>query len=63
MNLSCLPGCIQNAPPAAQQQAIALGLCAAQSCLQNDGGSMLQIFQCLTQSCPTQLAACGGLGL
>lgn len=62
--LSCLLGCGQNASPQAIAEAGALVACAAQNCLAADGGAgTLQIFQCLTQKCPTQLAGCEGLGL
>jgi len=62
MNLLCLPGCVQNAPPMAQQQAFTLVACAAQNCLQGGaGGNMFQIFQCLAQKCPTEVQGCQGL--
>jgi hypothetical protein len=61
-NLTCLGGCFQNAPPMALQEAGTLVACAAQNCLQADGG-MLQLFQCLSDKCPMQLAGCEGLGL
>ncbi len=64
-NLTCLPGCFQNASPMAVQEAGALIACAAQSCLAGDGGAggMFQIFQCLQTNCLMQLAGCQGLGI
>jgi hypothetical protein len=63
LNLGCVLGCAQNAPPAQVSAALSLVACAAQSCLQNGtSGGGLGIFQCLSTSCPSQLSMCQGLG-
>jgi hypothetical protein len=65
--IGCVLGCGQNAPPAEVTAALSLIACAAQSCLATDGGSgaggQLGLFQCLQNSCPTQLTGCKGLGI
>ena len=63
--IGCVLGCGQNAPPDQVTAALSLVACAAQNCLAGDAGSggQLGVIQCLTTSCPTQLAACPGLGI
>lgn len=59
--IGCVLGCGQNAPASEVTAALALIGCAAQSCLSADGGAG-NILQCLQSSCPSQIAACKGLG-
>jgi hypothetical protein len=60
--------CGQGASSAAQGQATQLGICFLANCLstlQMDGGTggTTAVAMCLAQKCPTQLAACQGLGI
>src|SRR5262249_57077838 len=63
--IGCVLGCGQNAPPDQITAALSLVACAAQNCLAGDAGTggQLGVIQCLTTNCPTQLAACPGLGI
>lgn len=68
-NISCDQACVAGAQTAAIQQAGALALCAAQNCLQSDGGvsfgsnpsDLLGIINCLQQSCPNEVNSCSDL--
>jgi hypothetical protein len=67
--------CLQGASPMGARQAGELFLCAAQKCLQQGdgglnlgglgggGGNQLQLLQCLSMNCQTQLSGCSGLGI
>ncbi|HEY7957229.1 MAG: hypothetical protein ACHQ17_00460 [Polyangia bacterium] len=69
-NVQCDQTCVAGAQPAAIEQAGALALCAAQNCLQSDGGlslgggnpsDLLGIISCLQQSCPNEVNSCSDL--